>query len=382
MKTVADGFDLNALGAPEILDALADGVYITDTTRKIVFWNRAAERITGWSAKDVVGHRCSDNILVHVDKDGHKLCGEEHCPLHRAMLTGEPSLEPLLVFAQHKQGRRIPVEVTVAPVRTKEGQILGGIEIFRDWTDVLVDLRRAKVIQDNALNSELPSDGRVRFEIIYSPEELVGGDFYRIERIDADLYAVMVADVMGHGVASALYTMQLRSLWEECRDLLHRPGEFLGAINRRLHKFTSADGYFATAVFLTMHANTGRLRFASAAHPAPLILRKDGSFGRLVAKSPALGLFEDTSYAEAEGNLNPGERLFFYTDGAIELCNAQGEELEESGLLRILGESGAVEGSLAETEKRLLQFTNRIRLPDDLTLLQLERHSVTERQSV
>jgi phosphoserine phosphatase RsbU/P len=373
MNAIASGLDINTTGAAEILDALADGAYITDTSRKILFWNRAAERITGWSAKDVVGHRCSENILVHVDKDGHQLCGEEHCPLHRAMMTGEQSREPLLVFAQHKEGRRIPVEVSVAPLPAGDGQILGGIEIFRDWSDALVDLRRAKVIQDNALHSPLPNDERVRFEIIYSPEELVGGDFYRVERIDSDVYAIMVADVMGHGVASALYTMQLRSLWEECRNLLNRPGEFLSAINRRLFKFTSAEGYFATAVFLTLNAESGRLRFASAAHPPPFVLRKDGSASKLTAKSPALGLFEDLDYSETEGNLSEGERLIFYTDGATELCNAEEKELGENGLLRILTECNNESDNLGEAERRLLQFTNRIRLPDDLTLLRIER---------
>ena len=91
-----------------MLDALPDGAYITNCERKILFWSRAAELITGWSAPDVVGHSCSDNILIHVDKDGHQLCGKDYCPLHRAMVTGRQSTSPLLVFAQHKDGHRGP----------------------------------------------------------------------------------------------------------------------------------------------------------------------------------------------------------------------------------------------------------------------------------
>ena len=139
------------IGAREILDALADGAYITDADRKIVFWSRAAERITGWSARDVVNHHCADNILVHVDKDGNQLCSDVHCPLHRAMVTGEMSEEPFLVFAQHKQGYRIPLEVSVAPLRDPAGRMVGGIEVFRDQTTMMADLRRAKVIQDHVL---------------------------------------------------------------------------------------------------------------------------------------------------------------------------------------------------------------------------------------
>ena len=67
-------------------------------------WSKSATRITGWSAEEVIGRRCLDNILCHIDKDGHHLCGEEYCPLHRAMVTGKENLEPLLVYARHKGG--------------------------------------------------------------------------------------------------------------------------------------------------------------------------------------------------------------------------------------------------------------------------------------
>ena len=99
--------------APELMNLMADGAYITDTERRIVFWNQAAQRITGWTESEVVGRSCYDNILVHLDKDGHSLCGHEHCPLHRSIVVGQPSPEPLLVFAMHRTGARIPVEVTV-----------------------------------------------------------------------------------------------------------------------------------------------------------------------------------------------------------------------------------------------------------------------------
>ena len=75
------GFDPKA-----VLDSINDGVYVTDSTRKIVYWGAGAERITGWQSVDVLGKHCHDGILCHVDKDGHRLCGKEHCPLHRSMV--------------------------------------------------------------------------------------------------------------------------------------------------------------------------------------------------------------------------------------------------------------------------------------------------------
>ncbi len=61
--------DLLNIDATLILDSLGDGVYVTDLERKIIYWNRAAERITGWVGADIVGRHCFDDILCHVDKD-------------------------------------------------------------------------------------------------------------------------------------------------------------------------------------------------------------------------------------------------------------------------------------------------------------------------
>ena len=83
-----------------VLDSLNDGVYVVDRDRTILYWGKSAERITGWKGSDVLGKRCHDDILCHIDKDGRRLCGEEYCPLHRAMLTGRGSASPIIVFAQ------------------------------------------------------------------------------------------------------------------------------------------------------------------------------------------------------------------------------------------------------------------------------------------
>ena len=87
--------------------------------RKIIYWNKAAERITGWGRADIIGRHCFDDILCHVDKDAHQLCGQEHCPLHRSIITGVGSECPL-VFAKRKDGQRVPVQVTVAPIRNAD----------------------------------------------------------------------------------------------------------------------------------------------------------------------------------------------------------------------------------------------------------------------
>jgi phosphoserine phosphatase RsbU/P len=367
--------DLQKLGSFEILNTLADGAYVTNTERNILFWNKSAERITGWPASEVVGKSCQDNILVHIDKDGHRLCGREHCPLHRSIVTDTRSAEALLVFAQRRDGSRVPVEVTVAPIHNPDGVVVGGIEVFRDLTAGMADQVRARLIQEHALNCELSADPRLEFSVRYTPNDIVGGDFYRIEHIDANRYAVMIADVMGHGVAAALYTMQLRSLWEDYRDELTSPAGFLGIINNKLHALAREAGYFATAACLTIDAGTGVVQYVRAGHPALLVLRRTGVVEPLTEQQPALGMFPDLKYENKPSQLASGEALLLYTDGAIEIPGTDGEELGVEGLRRLVVEELRTAGklSLQSLEERLLQLSRQVRLPDDLTLLQLRR---------
>ena len=114
-----------------VLDSLYDGVYIVDKKRRILFWNRGAEKITGYSADEVAGRRCSANILNHIDSDGTLLC-RSACPLLKVIQTGQ-EIEAK-VYPLHKDGRRFPTLTHVAPIRDERGKIIAGIEIFRDIT--------------------------------------------------------------------------------------------------------------------------------------------------------------------------------------------------------------------------------------------------------
>jgi PAS domain S-box-containing protein len=378
MNSASDRSNLLAqFGAAEVLDALADGAYVTDIERRIVFWNHAAERILGWNRADVIGRTCSDGLLAHEDKDGHRLCGCEHCPLHRSMVTGTSSGGSLLVFAQSRQGQRVPVEVSVAPVRDAAGDVVGGIELFRDMTQGMRDLWRAKRIQDSALECPLPEDSRLEFERCYQPHEVVGGDFCRVERCGDDAYVLLMADVMGHGVASALYTMQLRSLWEDHRNELVSPARFLGVLNARLNALVSDAGYFASAIAVRYDAVTGNLRYVRAGHPAPLIIRADGVTSCPGESQPALGLLPDLTYTEVQAHLDPGEALLLFTDGAVEVANADGQDLEVAGLARLIQDLTAGRGAnslrLAQLEEALVRFCGQVHLPDDLAMLKLRR---------
>jgi sigma-B regulation protein RsbU (phosphoserine phosphatase) len=354
-----------------ILDSLGEGVYVCDRDRRIVYWNKSAERITGWRAEEVIGRRCLDDVLCHEDKDGRRLCGEEHCPLHRSMLTGASSTVPLIVFAQGQSGQRIPMQVTVAPIYDDSGAVVGGVETFREMSGVLTDLLRAKQIQLLSLEHDLPDDPRVRFRTSYAPHDIVGGDFYAIRRLNADQYGILLADVMGHGVAAALYTMHLSSLWSRHHDRLVRPAEFATTVNRELSRVVK-DESFATAICGVLDVCTGRLILSSAGGPPVVIFRGDESYEEVEAPGLPLGMMEDADYDEVTIDLRAGDALLLVSDGAIEIHNAGGMMLGVDGLVRILKAHGYPREPLPvkAVDDDLLRYSDAIRLLDDVTLIE------------
>lgn len=114
-----------------ILDSLYDGVYIVDPQRIILYWNKAAEELTGYSASEVLGKSCKDDILNHIDENGILLC-RGACPLLRAMQSR--SKTSAKVYPKHKSGRRFPVETHVSTLIEEDGTLVGAIEVFRDIT--------------------------------------------------------------------------------------------------------------------------------------------------------------------------------------------------------------------------------------------------------
>jgi len=358
--------------AEDIIDCLSDGVYVCDRERRIVYWSKAAERITGWKPEEVLGRACLDEILNHVDKDGHRLCGQEYCPLHRAMVTGIATKVPVIVFALCKNGDRVPTQVTTAPIFNESGEVIGGVETFRDVSPMLVDLERASKIQTQMLKQDLPADPRLRFSSFSMPYDIVGGDYFAIRQLDGDRYGFLIADMEGHGIASALYTMHLSILWNRHFLLLKNPAEFAEAINNELVKIFGDIVTFAAAICGVLDARTGELKFTGAGSPPPLIIHADWSIDTPKTAGALLGIMEDSRYTEQALELQVNDSILFFSDGAVEIQNAEDEFLGVMGLAQILQSLDYPQTPLemSALEQRLLKFSNNIRLPDDITIIE------------
>ena len=110
----------------DILDNLYEGVYFVDTERTIVYWNKSAERITGYKSDEVVGKHCFDNSLNHVDSQNNSLC-MGGCPLFHTIQDGV--CREAAVYLRHKEGYRVFVAVRTIPLYSDK-RMIGAIEVF------------------------------------------------------------------------------------------------------------------------------------------------------------------------------------------------------------------------------------------------------------
>jgi PAS domain S-box-containing protein len=353
-----------------VVDSISEGLYVVDTERRILYWSKGAERITGWKAEEVVGSLCRDGVLEHVDSADHTLCHSDFCPLYRSIAAGKSLRVSSIVHALTRKGKRVPVEVTTSPYRDGEGGIIGGIEVFRDMSAAMAEMQAARLIQRDAVTLSAPTGSRASFEVAYHPRDLVGGDFVRIEKLEGSRYAFFLADVTSHGVSAALFTLLLRSLWEQHAALWGDPLLLAAGMNSLLVRYGSANGYFASGLFGLLDAEALSLEYCAAGTPA--FLRR-GAGGTVTAHETAghlLGAEEDPGFEKRSLDLARGDSLLFFTDGAFEVENSAGEPAGIERLAERFARMGAGESLdqfCAGVEEGLLGYSGLLQLPDDLT---------------
>ncbi|MFW6114393.1 MAG: sensor domain-containing diguanylate cyclase, partial [bacterium] len=200
-----------------LLNGLTDGVYFVDHNRRILFWNRAAEIMTGFPVEQVIGTCCADNILRHVDEHGLCLC-EEGCPL--AVTLQDGNSREAHVFLHHSEGHRVPVHVRVAPIFDTYGAIIGAVETFSDDTARLSAEQRLRDLEQAALLDELTGLANRRY--FNRSLEACLADYRRNNRsfglvlIDVDHFKLF-NDKYGHAVGDETLCVVARTLIQNSR---------------------------------------------------------------------------------------------------------------------------------------------------------------------
>lgn len=196
----------------EILESMEEGLYFTDLRRIITRWNKAAERITGYTAEEVVGKSCKDNLLMHVDEKGNSLC-LNMCPLAYTMKDGHP--RETKVYLHHKEGHRIPVMIRALPQRDEGGEIIGGIELFTDMSvreNLELQLEQLRKLAMLDPLTDLPNRRYLESRMEGMHQEFLKGDIpWGVLFFDIDRFK-RVNDTYGHDMGDRVLTMVSKTL--------------------------------------------------------------------------------------------------------------------------------------------------------------------------
>ncbi len=182
-------------------------------------------------------------------------------------------------------------------------------------------LRLAGLVQQDFLPAQLPNTDKVRWATTFLPAEWVSGDIYDIVRIDEQHIGFYIADVVGHGVPAALLTIFLKQalVMRETVDSKYHvfsPAEVMKNLNVRLAKQKLSGYQFATCCYSLLNIKTLQLTYARAGHPYPILIRPNEQPQRLEIRGSLLGIFGKSEYLQETIQLQPGDKLLLYSDGA------------------------------------------------------------------
>lgn len=246
------------------------------------------------------------------------------------------------------------------------------------------DLLSAALIQRSLVPAVLPAGENYNFASSFIPYEKIGGDLFSVQQLDEETYMAYIFDVGGHGISSAMVSVSVyQSLSLHTGRIVKRvfvrppyykiltPAEVLSELESE-YPFERFEKFFSIA-YLLMDAS-GQVRFASAGHPPPLLLHRDGSRELLSAGGPIIGMGAKEPFEEQLFQLSPGDRLYLYSDGIPEYMNASKEFFGEERLFEIL--ESCREQPLQHGCDRVIEemgkFGDDTPWQDDLTLLAIE----------
>jgi PAS domain S-box-containing protein len=366
-----------------ILEELNEGVVVVDDQLRVVFANEALIRMGQYERGEIEG-RTPDAIFPATDIP---YIMRQHESGHR---YGRSRSE---FYLPRKNGEKIPAIFSGRVIQGPDGQeyvllIVTDIsaqkrveEQLRE-SNALLEKRHMEMEAELALAANVQQSlapqslvwNDVSVETYYSPAHTIGGDFGVVFPNSDEILTVLMCDVSGHGIGSALMANRIYS--ETLHQLERKvgPGTLLRHVHDFVHDRIATDGFYFTMAAARFSQRGRRMAFAAAGHPPALLLSK-GSIRRLNSQNGILGCLSETAPSNSvdEISLEPGDRLVLYTDGLIEVFNLHNEMLDVEGLAQLVLDSAKL--PLPEMRQAVLDGVAAWRhdpLTDDVSLVIVE----------
>ncbi|MDE2974227.1 MAG: SpoIIE family protein phosphatase [Gemmatimonadota bacterium] len=265
-------------------------------------------------------------------------------------------------------------------LETTISKTLAHLEIMREALrsrDELVALRQelgvAARMQESILPTSFPEDPRYEIHAWMTPAKEVGGDFYDFFKLEDGRIGVVMADVSGKGVPAALFMMVSRTLMKGTAIGENDPAKCLQEVNQLLVE-SNEQSMFVTVFYASFDPATGILDFANAGHNLPYLVKASGEARPIDCDAGlVLAIMPGFEFPGGSVRLEPGDSVFFYTDGITEAMDEEGVEFGDEELAAVLA---ATAGSNAGTFNRkavqaVQEHAGDAAQSDDITCLTL-----------
>lgn len=250
------------------------------------------------------------------------------------------------------------------------------------------DLEAAARAQHDLLPKKLPESLKANFAWYYKPCDELGGDILNVLPLDEDHVALYLIDVSGHGVPAALLSVTLSRVLttrdptasilvtkEEAGDALvvASPQRVAGHLNRQF-PMESNSGHYFTMSFAVLDTKKKMFHYINAGHPEPVLMRRGEDPRLLSGGSFPIGIVAAAEYEDETIQLEPGDRLWFYSDGITEATNDRDEMLNIDGLIKMLRnhQTGSLSDDLTSCIDEFSRWCGRTQFGDDVSMLALE----------
>lgn len=232
-------------------------------------------------------------------------------------------------------------------------------------------------LQANLLPDKLivPEQGIEIFSFM-RPARQVGGDFYDYFKIDEKRYGIVIADVSDKGVPASMFMVISRTLLYN--DLSENPDDIAFAIGKSNEKLCDRNGdmMFVTAFAGILDVEKRTLSYVNAGHEDPIVYRKVNDKYEIVMEEHDvfLGVYDEASFTKREMQLDPGDRLFLYTDGVTEAMDINDKLFGIDRLIEVLNRDSSVTGDhvIASLWDEISGFQEGKSQADDVTMLLLQ----------